>query len=59
MRLESVYSPPMAYASLGAVGNQNGSRYALGSGSAQQPAGLGGAGDHRSTTLTLGMRHAF
>ncbi len=49
----------MAYASLGAVGNQNGSRYALGSGSAQQPAGLGGAGDHRSTTLTLGMRHAF
>ena len=33
--------------------------YALGTGSAQQPAGFVADGDPRSTTLALGVRHSF
>ncbi len=49
----------VAFTSIGSIGNQNGSQYAIGSGGAQQPAGYVGAGDPRSTTLTLGVRHSF
>lgn len=48
-----------AYTSLASIGNRNGSLYALGSGSVQQPAGRVAAGDPRSTTLTMGVRHVF
>lgn len=48
-----------AYASLATIGNQNGSLYALGSGTVQQVAGRVAAGDPRSTTLTVGARHVF
>ena len=47
------------YTTLGTISNRNGSQYALGSGTAQQPAGFVAAGDPNSTTLTLGLRHAF
>jgi predicted porin len=47
------------YTTLGTIGNRNGSQYALGSGTAQQPANFVAAGDPRSTTFTLGVRHSF
>jgi predicted porin len=47
------------YTTLGTIDNRNGSQYALGSGTAQQPAGFVPAGDPRVTTLTLGIRHVF
>ncbi|CAN5510742.1 porin [soil metagenome] len=47
------------YGALGSIDNQNGSQYALGSGGVQRPAGAVAAGDPRSTTATLGMRHSF
>lgn len=47
------------HGSVGTVGNRNGSRYTLGSGSAQQRPGILGDGDPRSTTATLGLRHVF
>lgn len=48
-----------AYTSLATIGNRNGSMYALGSGTVQQSAGRVAAGDPRSTTLTMGVRHVF
>lgn len=47
------------YATLGMIGNRNGSQYALGSGTVQQSAKFVAAGNPRSTTLSLGMRHVF
>ena len=47
------------YGALGTVNNRNGSQYALGSGTAQQPAGYVAAGNPRSTTATVGIRHSF
>ncbi len=49
----------VAYASVGTIDNQNGSQYALGSGSVQQPAGFVGPNNPRSTTATVGIRHSF
>lgn len=49
----------IAYATLGTVNNRNGSQYALGSGTAQQAANFVAAGNPRSTTLTVGVRHLF
>jgi predicted porin len=48
----------VAYGALGTIQNKNGSQYALGSGTVQQAAGFI-AGDARSTTLSLGIRHVF
>jgi predicted porin len=47
------------YASIGTAGNSNGSAYALGTGSAQQPAGVVGAGDPRAKAMSIGLRHSF
>jgi predicted porin len=47
------------YTSIGTISNQNGSLYALGSGPVQQAAGRVAAGNPRSTTLALGVRHVF
>jgi len=47
------------HASVGTIGNKNGSPYALGSGSAQQGAGRVLAGDPRTTTVVTGIRHTF
>ena len=47
------------YGSLGTVGNRNDSRYALGTGSVQQPPGAVERGDARSKTASLGLRHVF
>lgn len=47
------------HASIGTIGNQNGSTYALGSGSVQQAAGRVGAGNPRATTVVMGVRHTF
>jgi len=49
----------LIYSALGTIGNKNGSQYALGSGTAQQPAGVVAAGNPRATTATIGIRHAF
>jgi predicted porin len=49
----------LLYAGIGTVGNQNGSMYALGTGSAQQPSNVVGAGNPRTTTLSLGINHSF
>lgn len=49
----------LVYTSIGTIGNRNGSQYALGSGTAQQPGGFIAAGDPRSTTAIIGMRHMF
>lgn len=49
----------VGYGSVGTIGNQNGSQYALGSGAMQQAAGFVAANNPRSTTVTLGMRHSF
>jgi predicted porin len=47
------------YGSVGTVGNSHGSAYALGTGSAQQPAGAVAAGDPRAKAMGFGVRHAF
>jgi predicted porin len=47
------------YTSLGSIGNRNGSHFAIGSGTVQQPANRVGAGDPRPTTLAIGMRTLF
>lgn len=47
------------YGSVGSIGNQNGSRYVLGTGTAQLPAGLIGSDNPRSTTVGVGVRHLF
>ncbi|WP_298233354.1 porin [uncultured Azohydromonas sp.] len=47
------------YATAATVGNRNGSSYALGSGTAQQGADAVGAGDPRSKTAVIGIRHVF
>src|SRR5690606_31690106 len=47
------------YSSIATIGNRNGSRYAAGTGNAQQPAGRVGDGDPRASTLSLGMRYTF
>lgn len=43
----------------GTIDNRNGSQYAPGSGTTQQPAGFVAPGDPRATTLNLGLRHVF
>lgn len=47
------------YSALGTIDNRNGSQYALGSGGVQQRPGSVAAGNPRSTTLSLGVRHLF
>jgi predicted porin len=47
------------YGSIATISNQNGSRYALGSGGVQQPAGFVGPGDPRSKSIVIGLRHVF
>jgi predicted porin len=47
----------MLYASIGTVGNHNGSNYALGTGTAQQSAAFPAAS--RATTAAAGIRHTF
>lgn len=47
------------YSSLGSVNNRNGSRYTLGTGTSQLPAGMITSGDPRSTTIGAGVRHIF
>ncbi len=49
----------LIYGSLASISNSAGSQYVLGSGTAQQPATLTGSSDHRSRTITLGIRHSF
>ena len=49
----------LVYGTLASIGNQHGSHYALGSGTAQQPAGAVGPRDPRATTAVLGVRHRF
>jgi len=49
----------LLHASIGTVGYRNGSLYALGSGSVQQAAGRVAAGDPRTTTIVMGVRHSF
>lgn len=46
------------YGGVGTIGNRNGSSYALGTGSAQQPSGLA-VDPSRSTTVAAGIRHRF
>jgi predicted porin len=48
----------IAYASIGSIGNRNGSSYALGTGSAQQGAGYL-PDPSRVTTIAAGLRHSF
>jgi predicted porin len=48
----------MVYSSIGSIGNSNGSSYALGTGSSQQPASFA-TNPSRSTTFAIGMRHTF
>lgn len=47
------------YASAATVGNRNGSQYAIGTGGTQQAAGAVAAGDPRSKTAAVGIRHVF
>ena len=47
------------YGSVATIGNRNGSAYAIGTGTAQQPASFVAPGNPRVTTLSLGVRHAF
>lgn len=47
------------YSSVGSIQNQNGSNYALGTGSAQRPAGFVPAGDPKAMGVNVGMRHIF
>lgn len=49
----------MVYGTVATIGNKNGSNYALGSGTTQQPANAVGAGNPRSRTMVVGLRHAF
>jgi predicted porin len=49
----------MIYGSIGSIGNKNGSLYALGSGTALQPANAVGTGNPRATTGQIGIRHVF
>ena len=49
----------LLHASIGTIGNNNGSLYALGSGSVQHAAGLVGAGNPRTRTMVIGVRHSF
>ena len=49
----------LIYTSVGSIDNQNGSQYALGTGSAQLPANSVAAGNPRTTTFNLGIRHTF
>ena len=49
----------MVYASVASIGNQNGSQYALGTGSSQQPSGSVGSGNPRAKTFAIGIRHLF
>ena len=49
----------MLYGSVGTITNKNGSLYALGSGTAAQPANAVGTGNPRATTAQLGIRHVF
>lgn len=49
----------IVYGSAATLKNRNGSQYALGSGTAQQVANFVATGDPRTTTVTLGIRHAF
>lgn len=49
----------VGYASVASIGNRNGSQYALGSGSVQQPAAFVASGNPRATSVTIGMRHSF
>lgn len=47
------------YTTYGSINNQNGSQYALGTGSAQRPAGSVPAGDPRASSVNVGMRRSF
>lgn len=49
----------MIYATFGSIGNKNGSNYALGSGTSQQPANSVAADNPRSSTAVIGLRHRF
>lgn len=49
----------MLYGTIGTIANHNGSRYALGSGTAAQPANAVASGDPRASTAQLGVRHLF
>lgn len=49
----------LLHASVGTIDNQNGSLYALGTGSVQQTAGRVGPGNPRTTTVAMGIRHSF
>ena len=49
----------LLHASIGTIGNQNGSLYALGSGSVQQAAGRVATGNPQTTTVVMGVRHTF
>ncbi len=49
----------LIYASAGTIGNAHGSQYVLGTGLAQQPAGVAGSGDYRARSMAMGIRTAF
>ncbi|NYT69825.1 porin [Pusillimonas noertemannii] len=49
----------LLYAALGTIDNQNGSGYTLGSGGVQMRSKPISAGDDRSTTVSLGIKHIF
>lgn len=49
----------LIYTSIGTLSNQNGSSYALGSGTASANAGDVGTNNPRSTTAVVGIRHNF
>jgi len=49
----------LIYTSVGSISNQNGSQYALGTGSAQLPANSVAGGNPHTTTVNLGIRHSF
>lgn len=49
----------MLYGTFATIGNKNGSNYALGSGTSQQPANVVAQGNPRASTVAIGLRHAF
>ena len=49
----------MVYASVASIGNQNGSQYALGTGSSQLPSGSVAPGNPRAKAFAIGIRHLF
>jgi predicted porin len=50
----------LLWGSFGTISNRNGSSYALGAGSAQQPAAfVAGAGDAKATSIAMGIVHRF